>query len=39
LRETKEIEKEFREADAIVSKEEKDKHVSWSISQCFSNGF
>jgi nucleolar complex protein 3 len=28
LRETKEIEKEFREADAIVSKEEKDKHVS-----------
>lgn len=31
LKETKEIEKEFQEAEAIVSKEEKDKHVSEHI--------
>jgi nucleolar complex protein 3 len=30
LKETKEIEKEFQEAEAIVSKEEKDKNVSFN---------
>ena len=35
LKETKEIEKEFREAEAVVSKEEKEKNVSHTACLCF----
>lgn len=37
LKETKEIEKEFREAEAVVSKEEKEKNVSHTACLCFYN--
>jgi nucleolar complex protein 3 len=39
LKETKEIEKEFQEAEAIVSKEEKDKNVSKTYIEFIENIF